>query len=831
MALAEISVANNQIVVEVGGAALLAPLVSAAAGHAAASESARDAAEGFKDEAEAAAASSAAFETEMRADVVEYVATSDNLYDPSTRVEGSYIVTGTGAVAATAGWAYGSASVVGLSNITISAAGARQPEIWFYDEAGDPISGSGGSTGTRTLAVPSGAVTVKFNVKSTITAEPADIMVNEGETALAYEAWSAPVLKVRDAATPPAIAAFKADLEADVLTTISSVNLYNPAQRVEGSYVASSGGAILSASGWARSGYMPVEEGEAYTVSTNATRQSEIGFYEADLTPISSSTGSTGTRTVTAPTAAAFMVITVKSTIVAEPSEIMVNAGSVALEYVAWTADRIGILASAVAPEAADPDAPYAVLMLGGVGAQSYVESNRSGHVIRNTFTPFPTLTLTGYPCQFNIEDQYLDEVLIRSAADDIAPDQIASWDVGANHGYWLGTATAAAHGKVTADEGSIWTTGGVEYVLVRVDSSGVLSLAHRTANTTPLTGTYTHVSGATNTASFSVSAVTGKQWYPPFSDYSMTVWVDGVVTDAQVGAFTFERDVMFAETRNILPRADIIDWWIANGGASAGLPPVGDPNLVTGTVYHFDCDGQMMVFSNWLAVKSQAMSAGFLRGLQVGLAGSPLLYQIPGGESFTYNGSPINFGSGVDPSVITSAAIAINIGQSSSLQATGEYGNRMNMLWSDYVYATGFLPLESAAYTTRRSLTANKAANINTIGKYYFRVLDIGTHTMAAGSRYAVAGFRHVVPRAADGSWVTPVRPPGPTSYLHADFLDVAGTKFIDVPADMVGRPYTVEAARNAGLTAGATGILPKSLPVTLTASGNHAAVVLRVG
>jgi lysophospholipase L1-like esterase len=56
MALAEISVVNNEIVIEVSGTALLAPLVSAAAAYVSEAEDARDAAEGFRDDAAAEAA-------------------------------------------------------------------------------------------------------------------------------------------------------------------------------------------------------------------------------------------------------------------------------------------------------------------------------------------------------------------------------------------------------------------------------------------------------------------------------------------------------------------------------------------------------------------------------------------------------------------------------------------------------------------------------------------------------------------------------------------------------------------------------------------------------
>lgn len=778
-----------------------------------------DRAETEADRAEAAA--TAYFET---------VPTGENLFDPSEVREGYFVSNSTGEISAAAGWACsGFIPVTPGVQYTVSSPSNRQSEIGFYSSASDSanISGSSGSTTLRTVTAPVGAAFMVITVKSTVYAQPAWIMVNEGALALPYEPWSDPVTVLKEAALPLAVAAQFEGLRDDVLTEVPSVNLFNPANVRDGYYANSTTGLIGTAAGWACSEFIPVVAGQEYTISSSSTRQGEVGFYSAaaDSANISGSAGTGTLRTVTAPVGAAYMVINVKSPTYPQPTWIMVNEGVTALAYIPWTPTRLAVRADAVVQES-DPGANlFSRLVLNGAGStESWVESNRAGFLVRNTFVYSPPVALTAIPVRLNLRKVYLDDALVRDAGDDIAPDVLgSSGNILGNHGYLMGRMTAAGHGKASADRGSVWTKGGTEHVLVDIVDANTLLIAVRASNSYPTTGTFTHVSGATNTANIVATATTGIQWYPPHNGKAVKAIVDGVETGADEGQWEYENEVKIVETVNLLARATIIEWWIANGGAGAGVDPVGDPVLIHTLTYHFDRDGQLTVYSDWLALEDQGLT--YLRGLQVGYVGTPDTYYIPGALPFTLGATPADYSLGVAANRTISDGAAIF--NSTNLKASGEYAHRLLSLWSDKVFATGLLPLADADLAVRRSRVANVAMDIAATAKVYFRTVDIGPTTMTAGTRYSVGAFRHIVPRTSERTAAVPVRTPSGVDFLFVDWHDKAGLDRIPVPADMVGRPFTVEDSHN--VTAGA-GILTGDLPVLLDAAGDYASLILKV-
>lgn len=791
-------------------------------------EDAKAQADRAEDEADRAEAAFAAFSTEYP--------TTLNMFNPAAVREGYYVSNSTGAINAAAGWACSDfMPVVAGEQYTVASNTNRASEIGFYTSESDSanISGSSGSATLRTVTAPAGANFMVITVKSPSAAQPTAIMVNEGPDALPYEPWTAPLQALTEEALPPDVLAMFQGLEADVLTEVLADNLFDPAAVREGYYVLSGSGAVTGpAAGWACSDFMPVEAGASYTVSASGQRQSEIGFFTSAVNSgniPAAAAGSTGTRTVVAPAGANFMVISVKSPTYAQPAWIMVNRGVSALPYSDYHPPRLAVRADAVVSETPSDDAPFGRLVLNGSGdVESWVESNRSGQIVRNTFVfdPIPAESLVAYPVKLNLRKVYLGPTLFRDGADDIAPDVFTdSGNIGANHGYLFGRGTSAAHGKTTDDEGSVWTKSSVEHVLIKVVDANTLLIARRATNSYPTTGAFTHVSGATNTGGFTVSAFTDLQWYPPHNGRAVTVIVDGLTVDSSgETSFEYERDVKIVETVNLLARSTIIEWWIANGGARAGVVPAGDPSVIETVTYYFDRDGQLSVYLEWLPLEDKAL--GYLRGLQVGLVGTPTSFYVPGSLPFTFNGDTVDY-SLIEPSNLTVTAVADVLFGSTRLEATGEYGHRLYSLWADAVFATGFLPIADAAIADRRTNASNTALEIYRTGKVYFRTLDKGSATLPAGERHSVVGFRHIVPRTADRTAVVPVRTPSGVDYLYVDWHDKVGLDRIPVPPDFVGRSFTVADSRNIDLD---DGILVGDLPVVLDVAGSYASLVLEV-
>jgi hypothetical protein len=478
--------------------------------------------------------------------------------------------------------------------------------------------------------------------------------------------------------------------------------------------------------------------------------------------------------------------------------------------------------ALAISGRGSQPATDLSVLSLNGAGV-AYVESTRSGHKIRNTFVPFPEVNIASNPCRLNLVGQFVDGVELRSGDDDIAPDHTEGTTLGGNHGYTFGRCTASGHGKTAADEGNIATLGGVEYVIVKVESASVLLLATRLANTAPPVGTYAHATG-----NFTVTLVTGLQWYPPHGNYSIGCFVDGVPVTERAGRFAYTRSVQFVEVCDILARQTIIDWWIANGGARGGHQPQGAGLYRMVTTYRFDCDGQLTISRSWVILKPTLVTD--LMGVQVGMVGAPKTYQVPGAEPFVYDGETLDYGRGVAANrTLAASGMPSIFFTSARLQVAGEYAHRVLSVWDNYVFAAGLLPIGDAAYGVRRARLSTKALEIRgNTGKLYFRVLDKGAFTAQPGEVYEVIGFRHVLPRKAGRPTVCTVRHSDHEATVYIDWTDFSGIDQIALPADLVGRSLSVADKRNAALLGT---LAAGSVTVNVNAAGNHAYLVLQVG
>lgn len=775
-----------------------------------------------------------AFIDQVETDVVETIETV-NLYVPAAKQIDYLVNSSTGNRTSSAGWACSDwIPVTEGEEYTISANAAKRGGLSFFTSYGatTAIPGSVNNTSDLPLTVtaPAGATHLLVNVLHPATPEPSEIMINAGDTALPYEAAFDPYFMVRESALPEQVRTLREELETDILTTIHPVNRYNTADRIEGSYITGTGSISTNAE-WGMV-YIDVTDLEVVTISANSARRAGSAFYTTEGSggfmsgTYSSSSARPETRDV--PDGAVLLGVNLYSNTIAEPTEFIVSASDGPVPYEAWEAPRLGVRADSVAADSEAAYDPTPRMVLIGTDGAGYVESGMSGTPIRRGLTPYFTPSLIAYPSRMQVVSDSVDGVEVRASGDDIAPDHVEGQTLGGNHGYNLGTCTATGHGKAEADEGSTWTNGGSTYVLVKVSSSGVLLLARTDTNASPPTGTFVHAAGATNTGNITVSAVVDTQWYPPHNNYALRCLVDGrEVTDTS-GIWEYDQSVQFVETCDILPRAEIIAWWIANGGASGGMIPDGDPLYTMTTTYRFDRDAQLTIHRDWFFYEDTTVAD--LMGLQVGRAGAPTTYYIPGAEPFTYDGETVNYGLGVASGRTLSAAGTPDIDfGASKLQASGEYAHRVLSLWADYVFAVGFLPVGDAALDVRRARVSGQALEIRgSSAKLYFRVLDIGGGTIPAGSSYSCVAYRHILPRVAARTSSYVVRQSDAVAYVYVDWHDKDGFDRLDLPSDLIGRSLTVIDSRNATL---AGGLSAGSLVAEIDAAGDYGYLVVRAG
>ena len=255
----------------------------------------------------------------------------------------------------------------------------------------------------------------------------------------------------------------------------------------------------------------------------------------------------------------------------------------------------------------------------------------------------------------FNLLGADLGGVQVSAGQDDIAPLRTFN-TVGANHGYTCITElTAPGHGKTSADLGSVWTDGAIEWTLLliegdvltvgpayTVDGSGVT-----TAPATPPAATLTHVSGATSTADIPVDqVVAGAQLYPSVQRVHSTLLVDGApVGEGEHHGVTAQ----VRESYEVLDYASIIDTAQANVGTPFHEVRVAGAVRVENT-YTFK-PGLVLVDTALTELRPTALgSCGFVQAIRPAGTGGRVM---PGVTGWT---TPRSFGDTWTSEVITTS-------------------------------------------------------------------------------------------------------------------------------------------------------------------------------
>jgi hypothetical protein len=769
---------------------------------------------------------------------------SVNIFNPDAIIDGQAINV-SGVISSASGWgASGDIPVEAGASYTISSSSPRYQYVRFSKADGTLSEVQGANIQTAapfTVTAPANATSMIFVVYSPTRPAADWVMVNAGNGALPWEPFG---LRLKEESLPHATALdleslkdFDGRLSADVLHVDESVNLYNPAtMRVADAYISTSNAIqTVLATEWAYARVPLADDVASVVVTSNTARRLGATFLNAESVPLAGAYVGTAPvpntgLVISRPSGAAFFAFNVKSNTVPEPTEIMVNAGTEALPYEPARGPRLRIRADAIIG-GDGPSIPKGRgrLVLNGLGAEAYVESNRSGRMIRNSFYPSLPVTLLA-PNKFDLTGNSLDGVRFRTTSDDIAPDHMLNTTIGARHGYILGRCTAVGHGMTTDSQGSVWTVGGTERVIVQVVDADTLLIATRPHNGAPPTGTYTYVSGGGSTANIVVTASLSSQWYPPHKNYSLRCFVDGEeITVTEGASLEYDNNVLFVETCDIITRDKIVEWWIANGGASAGLIPVGSAAYRTVNAYRFDMDGQLVILRDWIILEDGTAISDIM-GVQAQNAGTPLTYRIPGfATPILYDGEMLDYGRGVDSLRTLRAEGTPSISfDATNLQASGEYAHRMISEWSNKAFVVGLLPVGDAAYAVRRSQVSNMARQIRgSSTKDYGRLIDKGPFMAAAGDSFSMVGFRHILPRVAGKALVCPVRYSDQKAIVYIDWKEFTGLDQVEINCpDLIGRKITVLDSRNATLIG--NGLATGSITSSVDAAADHAYLVL---
>ncbi len=469
--------------------------------------------------------------------------------------------------------------------------------------------------------------------------------------------------------------------------------------------------------------------------------------------------------------------------------------------------------------------APEVRLVLNGTASNSFVEGRQGARTVRREFTPFPTASLLDSNV-FNFRGDYIDGVLVKSASDDVAPYRALGTTIGANHGFFMGNAIAASHGKTSADVGAVYSNGGAEYVIVSIASADRLYLTPRVGNGSVPTGTFTRVSGGTSAGSFTVSSVTNSvNWFPPITSRRIRCFVDGKEIAATTGTFGFADRAVIVESYDVLDKTELVNWLIANGSTGA-LAPQGDPAFTVSISYEFDREANCTIYTDFLALKSIPLQdIMFLQAQR----GELTHYYIPKALPFTHEGFSFDYAKieAADKTVVNGLN-TVNLSPD-RCELEGILCDRViGFNGSASAFAMGYLPVGTTGIAERRSQAANRAIEIRgNTGKLYPRAVDKGNVTLSPGEYFSTIGYRNVFARPTERTTAYPVRTRG-DDFLYMDWHNVAKLDRVPLPVDFAGRSFeVVEKSANVTLMSQS---LTNSVAVNVAAAGSYGYLILRV-
>lgn len=194
----------------------------------------------------------------------------------------------------------------------------------------------------------------------------------------------------------------------------------------------------------------------------------------------------------------------------------------------------------------------------------------------------------TGMVAAFNAAVAAADVLVGQN--DDAPPVKYNNTFIGGNHGA-LSTirVTSTAHGKTVADIGSEWSDGAKSvWIMAILDANTLVCMLNNVGTNNSLwffftnlsAGTLTHVAGATNTGSISISAPSTRQIFPAVRDHVQTVKLNGVTTVSVDGVYDCNH-VTVDESYDIVNPESMRDYFIA-GRPWATTPSFTDPAIAS---------------------------------------------------------------------------------------------------------------------------------------------------------------------------------------------------------------------------------------------------------
>lgn len=406
----------------------------------------------------------------------------------------------------------------------------------FYDENKTVISGSYGTDGVVTCTMTSPANAKWARVSWNYQDRPCFVKTTT-DSFIPYEVSYINKLKyIKDDAVVTID-----ELIADFVSMVkNNKNLINPAELATGKFMVDDG-SLVDLANYSTTDFIPVKSGQSITVSPkirSAGFFNEIKGMIAD-SYVNSDTQQPSTFTATADGYFRCSIYT------SDKAFAQAEYGTEVTPYEPYN-DNEYIESGVHLSDTMEQDV-RAIIEHGNAKLHITLQSDYNKTLTIATQVGSQTLqrmySLNGFQDRnrtFNFHRAQLGPTTIKNSADDITPQRLkvmagaspTSWTIGANHGW---ACYAVPKGSLTVeDTGSIWTDGTRQYTLMVVDATrayfaypcemvdGFISWTQVAPSTN-----LTHISGATHTATVSISGGGVNQLYPSVNHKSLHCFVD----------------------------------------------------------------------------------------------------------------------------------------------------------------------------------------------------------------------------------------------------------------------------------------------------------------
>lgn len=595
--------------------------------------------------------------------------------------------------------------------------------------------------------------------------------------------------------------------------TLLDDNLFNQATIVPDRYINTSTGAISTAAGWAKSAAIPLLDGQTHiTISTDIDFPSgrSYRFTGAGGVVLEFANITTNPQTLPFPVGALNFEMTVlKSGETILYDTLMVVYGIEAKPYVPFggiiVVDNIndkGVAAKYLIDsdnnlfdsddfvKKGESSIANGIKLITSSGETSEISYTFQGKSIRQVLRSNRPLS-ADLPNLFDWAQTYVDSVLVHNMGDENAPFRVTSATIGANHGYFKTRITTNAHGKTNVDVGSIYTDGALEWIIVNIFDVNNIDVSCRTTNGNLTANSLTHVSGGTNTTAINSTVKTASlQIYPCCKNRSLDIYIDNTLVSGE-GEFFAENTVTYSESYDILDKNSVMEWFITQAGTSTKIIQVdGDPIIRINTTFIFDKTmGCLMVESfTGINTTTQAFQDIMFNMNNPITATTARKVYVP--KSLPFVHQAVNYNFSIPTEITATLTARINF-TPARCEPTGILCDRRIEITNTLGYAIGFLPVEDADPSVRRSMATNKALQIAESEKTYMSAIDTASiTTFDKGDCYSVSGYKKYFFVEAGRTCNYVVSDVNGNKYLYLDW-HVNGMDTILLDESLIGRPF----------------------------------------